>query len=101
MRIPIRLRRTERLAQDPAVRDWSVRSVEVKLIKIGGPLVRHARRLVFQLAEVAVPRELFQGSQEPLAQSLSKGCRGIFSGPIWLNSSCGSLLRQVPLAEPL
>jgi hypothetical protein len=35
--------------------------VQVKLIKIGGRLVRHARRLVFQLAEVAVPRALFQG----------------------------------------
>ena len=44
-----------------AVRDWSLRSVQVKLIKIGGRLVRHARRLVFQLAEVAVPRALFQG----------------------------------------
>jgi hypothetical protein len=33
----------------------------VKLIKIEGQLVRHARRLVFQLAEVAVPRVLFQG----------------------------------------
>ena len=29
-------------------------------IKIGGRLVRHARRLVFQLAEVAVPREVFR-----------------------------------------
>jgi len=43
------------------VRDWSLRSVQVKLIKVGGRVVRHARRLVFQLAEVAVSRELFQG----------------------------------------
>ncbi|MDA1349290.1 MAG: hypothetical protein O3A47_10585 [Chloroflexi bacterium] len=33
--------------------------VQVKLIKTGGRLVRHARRLVFQLATVAVPRDLF------------------------------------------
>jgi hypothetical protein len=50
-----------RLALPEAVKDWSLRSVQVQLIKIGGRLVRHARRLVFQLAEVAVPRGLFQG----------------------------------------
>ena len=32
----------------------------VSAIKIEGRLVRHARRLVFQLAEVAVPREVFR-----------------------------------------
>ena len=42
-----------------AVKDWSLRSLQVKPIKIGGRIVRHARRIVFQLAEVAVPRELF------------------------------------------
>ena len=50
-----------RLALPKAIKDWSLRSEQVKLIKIGGRLVRHARRLVFQLAEVAVPRALFQG----------------------------------------
>ena len=48
-----------RLALPEAVKDWSLRSVQVKLIKIGGRVVRHARRIVFQLAEVAVPRDLF------------------------------------------
>lgn len=44
-----------------AVRDWSLRSAQVKLIKIEERLVRHpdASGLVFQLAEVAVPREVF------------------------------------------
>jgi hypothetical protein len=51
-----------------AVKDWSLRSVQVKLIKIGGRLVRHARRLVFQLAEVAVPRALFQGILERIGK---------------------------------
>jgi hypothetical protein len=36
-------------------------------VKIGGRLVRHARRLVFPLAEIAVPRELFQGVLERIA----------------------------------
>ena len=35
--------------------------MQVKLIKMGGCLVRHARRLIFQLSELAVPRLLFQG----------------------------------------
>ena len=50
-----------RLCLPNAVKHWSLRSLQMKLIKIGGRLVRHARRLVFQLAEVAVPRVLFQG----------------------------------------
>ena len=49
-----------RLCLPKAVKHWSLRSVQIKLIKIGGRLVRHARRLVFQLAEVAVPREVFR-----------------------------------------
>ena len=43
---------------------WSSRrgrSVQVKLIKMGGRLVRHSRRLIFQLSEVSVPQRLFQG----------------------------------------
>ncbi len=36
-----------RLALPGAVKDWSLRSVQVKLVKIGGRLVRHARHLVF------------------------------------------------------
>ena len=35
--------------------------MQVKLIKMGGRLVRHSRRLNFQLSEVSVPRWLFQG----------------------------------------
>ena len=49
-----------RLCLPRAVKHWSLRSLQVKLIKMGGRLVRHARRLVFQLAEVAVPREVFR-----------------------------------------
>jgi hypothetical protein len=50
-----------------AVKEWSLRSLQVKLIKIGGQLVRHAWRLVFQLAEVAVSREVFRGVLERIA----------------------------------
>jgi hypothetical protein len=33
--------------------DWSLASLQLKLIKIGGRVVRHARAITFQLAEVA------------------------------------------------
>ena len=52
------------LSLPKGVKHWSLRSLQFKLIKIGGRLVRHARRLAFQLAEVAVPRELFQQVME-------------------------------------
>jgi hypothetical protein len=50
-----------RLVLPESVKHWSLRSVQTDLIKIGGRLVRHARRLVVQLAEVAGPRALFRG----------------------------------------
>jgi hypothetical protein len=34
--------------------EWSLTSLELKLIKIGARVVRHARAITFQLAEVAV-----------------------------------------------
>jgi regulation of enolase protein 1 (concanavalin A-like superfamily) len=33
--------------------DWSLTSLRLKLIKIGARVVRHARAITFQLAEVA------------------------------------------------
>ena len=48
-----------RLALPKAIAAWSLRSVQVKLIKTGARMVRHARRIVFQMAEVAVSRALF------------------------------------------
>ena len=42
-----------------AVRHWTLTTLREKLIKIGAKVVRHARQVVFQMAEVAIPRELF------------------------------------------
>ena len=38
-----------------AVRHWTLTTLREKLIKIGAKVVRHARQVVFQMAEVAVP----------------------------------------------
>ena len=66
-----------RLTLPESVKHWSLRSVQTKLIKMGGHLVRHARRLVFQLAEVAVSREIFRQVLErirlPVPESLRIG----------------------------
>ena len=47
------------LALPQEVEQWSLTTLREKLVKIGARIVRHGRYLVFQLAEVAVPRALF------------------------------------------
>ena len=42
------------------VAQWSLTSLREKVVKIGAKVVTHGRYLVFQMAEVAVPRELFR-----------------------------------------
>jgi hypothetical protein len=48
-----------RLALPKKIKDWSLRTLQVKLIKIGAKVVRHSRYVIFQMAEVAVPKALF------------------------------------------
>jgi hypothetical protein len=47
------------LALPGEVERWSLTTLREKLVKIGARIVRHGRYVVFQLAEVAVPRALF------------------------------------------
>jgi hypothetical protein len=47
------------LALPQEVERWSLTTLREKLVKIGARIVRHGRYVVFQLAEVAVPRSLF------------------------------------------
>ena len=57
-----------RLCLPKTINDWSLRSLQVKLIKMGGRIVRHARKIIFQLAEVAVPRDLFAAILERITR---------------------------------
>lgn len=41
------------------IRSWTLRTLREKLVKIGAKVVSHAKYVVFQLAEVAVPRQVF------------------------------------------
>ena len=47
------------LALPDEVAHWSLTTLREKLVKIGARIVRHGRYVVFQLAEVDVPRSLF------------------------------------------
>ena len=47
------------LALPPELERWSLTTIREKLMKIGGKVVAHARYTTFQMAEVAVPRVLF------------------------------------------
>ena len=42
-----------------AVEQWSLTTLREKLVKMGAKIVRHGRYIVFQMAEVAIPRDLF------------------------------------------
>ena len=48
-----------RLALPQEVSHWSLRSIQLKLIKIGAKVISHSRRTIFQMAEVAVSEGLF------------------------------------------
>jgi len=41
-----------RLALPGSVRHWSLRSIQVRLIKIGAKVVRHARQIILQMAQL-------------------------------------------------
>jgi len=47
------------LATPEPIKDWSLTSLKEKLIKIGAKVVSHGRYVAFQMAEGAIPRNLF------------------------------------------
>ena len=61
-----------RLALPEGIKRWSLTSVQTRLIKIGGRLVRYAMRLVFELAEVMVTRDMFNEMLERIGMASSR-----------------------------
>jgi Transposase DDE domain group 1 len=47
------------LATPEPTKDWSLTTLKEKLIKIGAKVVGHARYVAFQMAEVAISKNLF------------------------------------------
>ena len=68
------------LATPEPIKDWSLTSLKEKLIKIGAKVVSHGRYVAFQMAEVAIPRQMFAGDfaadrRTPAAASTSASVR--------------------------
>jgi len=61
-----------RLALPKSVAHWSLTTLKEKLIKIGAKIVRHARYVTFQMAEVAIPRTLFREILRRIARLKTK-----------------------------
>jgi hypothetical protein len=57
-----------RLALPKRVKEWSLRTLRVKLKKIGAKVVKHARYVTFQMAEVLVSKRLFEEILERIHQ---------------------------------
>jgi len=55
------------LAIPEAIEKWSRTSLREKLIKIGAKVVSHGRYVTFQMAEVAIPRQLFAEIMQRIA----------------------------------
>ena len=55
---------------------WSLTSLREKLIKIGAKVVSHGRYVTFQMAEVAVPRQMFQEILSLIATGCGHQLRG-------------------------
>jgi hypothetical protein len=47
------------LATPEPIKDWSLTSLKDRLIKIGAKIVSRGRYVAFQMAEVAIPKNLF------------------------------------------
>ena len=65
------------LATPELIERWSLTSLRERLIKTGVRLVRHARYAIFQMAEVALPRQVFAG-----ILALINGLRGPPAGAL-------------------
>jgi hypothetical protein len=57
------------LAMPKTAEPWSLTSLREKLVKIGAKVVSHGRYVTFQMAELAVPRQMFQDILSLIAPS--------------------------------
>ena len=75
-----------RLALPKPVRHWSLTTLPEKLVKIGAKVARHAKYVTFQLAEVAVTRNLFAAILDRIARLAipRPRRRGTANEPPWI-----------------
>jgi hypothetical protein len=68
-----------------AIKDCTLTSLRQKLIKIGANIVNHGRYVTFQMAEVAIPRDMFA----ELLQQVAALC-----SPLWCQHQTRDTLRS-------
>ena len=56
------------LALPEGIKDWSLRTIQLKLIKIGGRLIKHARYYYMLLAEVSIKEWLWRGIMNKISR---------------------------------
>lgn len=70
-----------RIALPGKVSHWSLTTLRERLIKTGARMVRHARYITFQMAEVAVPRDLVRAMLRKINVFAAKNAPGVRAGP--------------------
>ena len=65
------------LAMPKTAEPWSLTSLREKLIKIGAKVVSHGRYVTFQMAEVAVPRQMFADISVACRRPAGTACAGM------------------------
>jgi hypothetical protein len=75
------------LATPEPIKDWSLSSLKEKLIKIGAKVISHGRIIAFQMAEVAIPRHMFQEILQLIAEAAADAAaRAGMSRPMVMRS---------------
>ena len=69
-----------RLALPRAVKHCTMTTLREKLVKIGAKVVTHARYVIFQMAEVAIPRRLFGAILERIQRLQRREVGVVLSG---------------------
>ena len=84
-----------------AAEPWSLTSLREKLIKIGAKVVSHGRYMTFQMAEVAVPRQMFQAKQGRQLSTLAplRDLRARASDPAWTRRAVDEGVKSCPRAQ--
>ena len=64
-----------RLALPGKIKHWTLTTMREKLIKTGAKMVRHARYITFQMAQVAVPCNIYRAILRRIATFAAKPVR--------------------------
>ena len=59
---------------------WTLTTLREKLVEIGAKVVAHARYVIFQMAEVAIPRKLFAAILERIQRLRRPEIAAVASG---------------------